>query len=98
AIAVILCIIPCLLTLTIGVDVMSISSWFTPFLLLIYLILFEKEWNWKPLVFLEKKKLQYQNKRYLEFNIDINHLNKLRKEIKALEDEIKELKTQYKLV
>lgn len=89
--------IPVFLTLKLGVDVMSIISWLSPVLLLIYLLVFEKEWKWKSALFLEKKK-QYQTNRYLEFHFDINHLNKLREEIKSLEDESNnKLKAEYRL-
>jgi hypothetical protein len=58
-------------------------------------LVFEKEWKWKPTLFLEKKKEQYQMKRYLEFNFDINHLNKLREERTSLENEVSKLKAEY---
>lgn len=87
--------IPIFLTWEFGIDVMSVISWLSPFLLLLYLLVFEKEWKWKPTLFLEKKKEQFQMKRYLEFNFDINHLNKLREESKSLENEIYKLKAEY---
>lgn len=89
--------IPCFLTWRFGIDVMSIISWLSPFFLLVYLFIFEKEWKWKPVLFLEKKKEQYQTKRYLEFQFDINHLNRLKDEIKSLEDEIENLRAEHHL-
>ncbi len=80
--------IPCFVTWKIGFDFMSILSFLMPLLLLVYLLVFEKEWNWKPSLFLKKKKEQYFQKKYLEFNFDINHLNKLKYETKMLEDEM----------
>lgn len=87
--------IPCFVTWKIGFDFMSLLSFLMPLLLLVYLLVFEKEWNWKPSLFLKKKKEQYFQKKYLEFNFDINHLNKLKDETKMLEDEVVKLKSEY---
>lgn len=96
-VAIILFLIPVVLTCKFGADFMSAISWLLPLLLLLYLLVFEKEWNWKPKTFLEKKKEDYQRRKYVEFNFDINYLNKLREETKALEDKITKLKEEYQI-
>lgn len=93
--AAVLFAIPCFITWKIGFDFMSLLSFLMPLLLLVYLLVFEKEWNWKPSLFLQKKKERYFQKKYLEFNFDINHLNKLKDETKMLEDEVVKLKSKY---
>lgn len=45
--------LPCFLTWKLGFDVMSAISWLSPFLLLLYLLKFDKEWDWNLKVFLE---------------------------------------------
>jgi hypothetical protein len=80
-----------------GLDIMSTISWLSPLLIFLYLLIFDKEWNWNPKVFLEKKKEQYQQMKYLEFHFDIKHLNRLKEEIHPLQEEIENLKNKYRL-
>jgi hypothetical protein len=48
--------------------------------------------NWNPKRFLERKKEQYMEQKYLQFHFDINHLNKLKEDTYHLEKEIERLK------
>jgi len=95
--AVFLFVIPFFIYWKLGVDVISYISILSPLLLLVYLLMFEKEWNWNLKVFLENKKEQYQQEKYLEFHFDINHLDKLKDEKQSLQKKIEELKRKYQL-
>ena len=71
-----------------------ILSLLPPLVLLLYLLRSEKEWSWNPKQFLDRKKEQYKQKKYRQFNFDINHLNKLKEEVSKLEQEIDKYKSQ----
>jgi hypothetical protein len=93
---VLLCAIPFSLAWKFGWDFfdhwISLATWLSPFLLLLYLLIFDKEWSWNPIIFLEKKKEQYKQIKYRQFHFDIGHLSKLKEDTHDLENEIYSLK------
>lgn len=85
----------CFLIWKLGWDVMEAWTYIVAILLsnilpLIYLLVFEKTIN--PSAFLKNKKVSILNKKYIDFDFDIEGLIKLIKEIELLKKEISEQK------
>lgn len=85
----------CYITWTYSFDLISFFSFVLPITPYLYLLFFDKEWNWNPKVFLEKKKELYKQQKYLEFHFDIDHLYKLKEESLLLEEKLVSLKNKY---
>lgn len=66
------------------------SFLFSPVPLLLYLLIFDKEWVWNPKQFLERKREQYIRQKYQQFQFDINQLNTLKDQVHKIEIEIGE--------
>ena len=89
-VAAVLCGIPIFVIFKFGWDLVDraikMLSVLSPLLLVLYLLVFDKEWTWNTRLFLEKKKAHYKEKTYQKVNFDVGLLEKLKNEIDEVEN------------